>query len=278
MNAMRSVILQTEVGSTAWGLSLDPMNADSDQMGIVIEPFEEAVGLGSPFEVEVSRTATLRTGNHDEPSQAGDIDLCLYSLRKWMRLALKGNPTVLTLLFAPQAKWIKGDSRGGQLQDLAPLIVSRLAGKAFLGYLQAQRMRLTGERGGSHGATHAKDQAAHGYDTKYAMHMLRLGVQGIELLTSGKMSMPLQEKERGILLGVRRGESSYQDVLTLCGSLEADLKDLLDDSPLQAEPNTKKVEEWMLEVYWAQWQAEYGQGYQQRFKDMVWNVNNPIKV
>jgi uncharacterized protein len=28
--------------------------------------------------------------------------------------------------------------------------------------------------------------AVHGYDTKYAMHALRLGLQGIELLTTGR--------------------------------------------------------------------------------------------
>src|SRR4051812_26583173 len=151
-------------------------------MGIIIEPFAEAMGIGDPFEQVVKRTAAERDGTHNASSKAGDIDLVLYSLRKWTRLALKGNPTILTLLFAPQDKWLAGNALGGHLQDLAPRIVSKQAGKAFLGYLQAQRMRLTGEKGGSHGAVHSLDQEKFGYDTKYAMHMLRLGYQGIELL------------------------------------------------------------------------------------------------
>lgn len=251
------IILQTEVGSTAWGLSLDPANSDSDQMGIMIEDFEEAVKIGDPFEQVVFRTATERTGIHDAPSLPGDIDLTIYSLRKWVRLALKGNPTVLTLLFAPQEKWLNGDARGVGLQAMAPRIVSRQAGKAFLGYLQAQRMRLLGERGGLD--VHRKElEAKFGYDTKYAMHMLRLGVQGIDLLRTGKISMPLRQDDREYLLAVRRGDSSKQAVLTKAGELEREIKDLIETSPLPEAPDTKGVEEWMQREYWETWRARYG--------------------
>jgi len=45
----------------------------------------------------------------------------------------------------------------------------------------------------------------YGFDTKYAMHMLRLGFQGVELLTTGRLSLPMREPERSYLLDVRRG-------------------------------------------------------------------------
>ena len=42
---------------------------------------------------------------HTQPEGArsgpGDLDLVAYSLRKYVRLALKGHPTVLLLLFVP---------------------------------------------------------------------------------------------------------------------------------------------------------------------------------
>ena len=40
--------------------------------------------------------------------------------------------------------------------------------------------------------------AAHGYDTKYAMHALRLGLQGIELLTTGSHHAARPEPHRSI--------------------------------------------------------------------------------
>jgi RNA repair pathway DNA polymerase beta family len=36
---------------------------------------------------------------------AGDLDVIIYSARKWGRLALAGNPTVLLVLFAPTRRW-----------------------------------------------------------------------------------------------------------------------------------------------------------------------------
>jgi hypothetical protein len=212
----------------------------------------------NPFEQDVFRTAALREGKHDAPSQPGDLDLVTYSLRKWMRLALKGNPTILTLLFAPRATWVDGEGLWQHVQFLTPKIVSKQAGKAFLGYLQAQRMRMTGERGGSHGAVHSEDREKFGYDTKYAMHMLRLGYQGIELLSSGSMSMPMSPDTRETLLAVRRGESSYNDVLTRCGELERELRDLLDGtSPLPDRPDSDYMEKWMIQTYWSSWLGSY---------------------
>ncbi|HYF34109.1 MAG TPA: nucleotidyltransferase domain-containing protein, partial [Prosthecobacter sp.] len=209
----------------------------------------------APFEQLIYRSAAARTGNHDAPSEAGDLDLTIYGLRKWMRLALSGNPTVLTLLFAPTASLIQFDARGSQLRELAPAIVSRKAGKAFLGYLQAQRQRLLGERGnGGHGQPRRGLIEQHGFDTKFACHMLRLGIQGVELLTTGKMTYPVPEAEH--LLAVRRGEVDLQNCLTKAGELEAELRDLLDTSSLPAAPDAEKVEEWMLKTYIRMWSAE----------------------
>ena len=36
--------------------------------------------------------------------------------------------------------------------------------------------------------------AVHGYDTKYAMHALRLGLQGVELLTTGRITLPVPDR------------------------------------------------------------------------------------
>ncbi len=222
-------------------------------MAVCIEPLEEAMGVGAPFEQFIYRSAAEREGRHDAPSQAGDLDLTIYSLRKWIRLALKGNPTVLILLWAP---YLRADARGHQLRELAPHIISKQAGKAFLGYLQAQRQRLLGERGnGGHGAPRSALTARYGFDTKFAMHMCRLGVQGVELLTTGKLSFPMEDPDRTNLLAMRNGEIPLNDCLTLAGSLEAELKDLLTSSHLPDEPNIEPVEKWMTTIYLRAWSA-----------------------
>jgi hypothetical protein len=62
-------------------------------MGVCIEPPEYVIGL-EHFETWVHRTRP-----EGVRSEAGDLDFVVNSLRKYARLALKGNPTVLLLLF-----------------------------------------------------------------------------------------------------------------------------------------------------------------------------------
>jgi len=93
------------------------------------------------------------------------------------------------------------------------------------------------------------------FDTKYAMHMLRLGFQGVELLTTGRLSLPMQEPERSYLLDVRRGKVSEQDCLTRAGMLERELSDLATSSPLPEEPEEERLEQWVLDAYRRRWRV-----------------------
>jgi uncharacterized protein len=100
----RGTILQATVGSTVHGLHHGGQD-DRDEMAVYIEPPEFLVGLrrapairgglyGFEHYVERTQPEGVRSG-------PGDLDLVAYSLRKWVRLALKGHPTILLLLFVP---------------------------------------------------------------------------------------------------------------------------------------------------------------------------------
>ena len=248
----RSTILRGLVGSTVHGLNVNDGIEDRDEMGVCIEPFAAAMDLWAPFEQFVYRSAAEREGREDARSMAGDLDLIIYSLRKWMRLALKGNPTILLLLFTPDDQLVHCDPLGSELRALTPSIISRRVQGPYFGYLQAQKQRLTGERGQKR--IHRPElEEMYGFDTKYAMHMLRLGFQGVELLTTGRLSLPMREPERSFLVDVRLGKVSEQECLTRAGELEQELSDLATTSPLPEEPDEVRVEEWVLEAYRRRW-------------------------
>ena len=75
-------------------------------MAVFVEPPEYLLGLRlarrqgvrNPFRFEHWVERTQPEGARSGP---GDLDLVAYSLRKYVRLALKGHPTVLLLLFVP---------------------------------------------------------------------------------------------------------------------------------------------------------------------------------
>jgi len=249
-----TILLQAEVGSGVHGLAIQNTD-DRDEMGICVEPYAMACGLHAPFEQFCYRSAAER-GGAGAPSEPGDLDLTIYSLRKWTRLALQGNPSILVLLFAPDFAVVQQSSAGEQLRkDLAPLFASRQAGQRFLGYLIGQRQRLLGERGQKNVNRKALTDR-YGYDTKYAGHMVRLGYQGIEFMETGRITLPMPATERRVVRSIRQGDYSLNDVLSLAGRLEVSLRDLLTTSPLPMLPDTQAVEAWMLDQYWAKWSRE----------------------
>jgi len=245
-------ILRGLVGSTVHGLNVNDGIEDRDEMGVCVEPLLEAMALWDPFEQFIYRSAAEREGRANARSTGGDLDLTIYSLRKWARLALKGNPTILLLLFTPEEQLVLNTPLGRELRGLTPQIVSRRVQAPFLGYLQAQKQRLTGERGQKR--IHRPElEQMYGFDTKYAMHMLRLGYQGVELLTTGRLSLPMREPERSFLLDVRRGKVSEEDCFARAGELERQLAELERTSVLPDAPDERRVEEWVLDTYRRSW-------------------------
>jgi predicted nucleotidyltransferase len=240
--AERNLILLATVGSSAHGLAL-PGTDDRDEMGVCIEPPEYVIGLRH-FEQDV-----FRTKPQGVRSEHGDTDRTIYSARKFCRLALSGNPSIITLLFADPDKTTP---LGEELRALHPHFAARKAGKAFLGYMTQQRQRLLGERGQMN-VKRPELVEAHGYDTKYAMHMLRLGFQGVEFLETGQLSLPMLPIARDFVYAVRKGEVELNEVLTRAGELERRVEDLLDTSPLPEKPNYDAVNAWLVETYCEGW-------------------------
>ena len=97
--------------------------------------------------------------------------------------------------------------------------------------------------------------AEHGYDTKYAMHALRLGMQGVELLTTGRISLPVPEPDRGRLRAVRRGEVGSAEVLDAITEVEDRLTALRTSSAVPPQPDRAWVDDWLHRSYLSYWSA-----------------------
>ena len=240
-------VLRTLVGSTVHGLG-NPATDDRDEMGVCVEPKEYILGLRE-FEHFVYRTQP--EGN---PSGPGDLDLTIYSLRKWCRLAMRGSPTVLLLLFVTEPDHVLLRTQlGEELQALAPALVSRRTGEAFLGYLASQRAAFDHER------PRTREQSStHGYDTKYAMHALRIAYQGHELLTTGTITLPVPEPARSRLMAVRHGEPSLPELTGLLDDAESALRRAIEASRLPAQADRDRVNEFLVAAYERTWAADTG--------------------
>jgi hypothetical protein len=219
---------------------------DRDEMGLCLEPADFVTGLARvpagvgattfvDFEQYQRHTVWDEPGGLANRSGAGDLDVVIYSARKWARLALAGNPTVLLLLFVPDSEVVYRNESGVELAANADRFLSRLAADRYLGYLQSQKAAMTGQVGAH--TNRPELVAEHGYDTKFAMHALRLGIQGIELLTTGHITLPVPDPDRTYLRAVRRGEIPLGEVVDAIDRAERELSTLRMSTRLSDQPD-----------------------------------------
>jgi hypothetical protein len=245
-----SAILLVEVGSTAHGTGI-PGGEDNDELGVLIEGVEQILGL----EDRGFRTVMQRTQPEGSPSGPGDTDRTLHSLRRFVRLAGSGNPSVLMALWAPV---LQSTEAGVELRALGEAFVGRHVIPRYRGYMQSQAMRLLGLRGGGHGRRGGGGRveliAEHGYDTKYAMHAARLGFQCVELLTTRGLELPIQGEPADWLRAVRRGDVAFVDWWDRCLRLDAQLEAFESDDRIPPGADGDRITRWSVAAHRAAWE------------------------
>jgi predicted nucleotidyltransferase len=238
--ALRHEILRGIVGSTCHGTAIEGQD-DRDEMGIFVEPPEYVCGL------KVLDHYIFRSQPEGVRSGPGDLDLTLYSLRKFCRLAVQGNPSVLVLLWLPQH--LLCTPIGRELLDIRGAFRSRNAGERFLGYLVSQRKALMGER--TKKVSRPELVEKYGFDVKFAMHALRLGYQGIEYLTEGTITLPVPEPQLSTLRGVRGGLLTFGEALAEIQAAEDRLRQIVNECELEA--NYERVNEFLCAAHRVRW-------------------------
>lgn len=99
-------------------------------------------------------------------------------------------------------------------RSLGDAFVGQHSAPRYRGYMRSQAARLLGMRGrhGRRGGVRREELiAAHGYDTKFAMHCAWLGFQCIELLTTGSLALPIEGEPAEWVRAVRRGEVAFDE-------------------------------------------------------------------
>ena len=219
----RGMILRATVGSTVHGLHHGGQD-DRDEMAVFVEPPEYRLGLKlaraqgrklHPLEHWVERTQP--EGVRSGPGRPRSRRLQPAQVR---RLALKGHPTVLLLLFVPARADASSRRSSGASCGPAPARSSRSAPVAATSATCTASASGCSARAGQKRVNRPELVEAHGYDTKYAMHALRLGYQGLELLETGRVTLPMAEPERSRVMAIRLGERTFDEVIAEIDEVE----------------------------------------------------------
>jgi hypothetical protein len=122
---------------------------DLDIYGVYIEPPEIVLGLDSMPHFVWS------TAGDDRRNGPNDVDITLYSLKKWSGLACKGNPTALHFLFA---KGALENPLWGEIVSKKHVFLARSCAKQFTGFADDQLKRMTARKDAARKASGPKSR------------------------------------------------------------------------------------------------------------------------
>ena len=176
----------------------DPNSIDDiDLMGVFLAPVEHYIGI----------TKTRETIERF----VGKYDVVSYEYIKFVKLLLKSNPNVLSLLWIRENHYLERYDYGKILVDNRDLFVSKEAYKSFTGYAYAQLKKM--EKFNFNGYMGKKRKALvdkFGYDTKNASHCIRLLKMGVEFLTTGELNV--FRSDASMLLRIKTGKWTLEQV------------------------------------------------------------------
>lgn len=82
---------------------------------------------------------------------------------------------------------------------------------------------------------------------KHSMHLVRLYLMGTDIL-SGKGVRTYREDEKELLLDIRNGKYTYEEIFEIANDLEEKFKYAKENSVLPKKINEKKISELVMSI------------------------------
>lgn len=83
----------------------------------------------------------------------------------------------------------------------------------------------------------------YGYDTKFSSHLLRILLEGRELLSTGNLIFPLKDKE--FIKSIKEGNYKIEEVISIADSLEAEIRNI---DVKNCKSNYNKVNDLLINI------------------------------
>ena len=201
--AEAGMILRCQVGSGVHGTSISGTD-DRDEMGICLEPPDYVIGLRT-FEQYEYHTAWSGPAACRNRSGHGDLDDTIYSARQVDAPRPERQPVRPAAAFRSRVR----DRGRDAAWPRTPRAWPRQSSPARPGTASPDTWRRSaGElcARGQGPRLHAPgaDREVR-IDTKFGGHMVRLGFQGVELLETGRITLPMPPRERALVRSIRKG-------------------------------------------------------------------------
>ncbi len=241
-----AVQYETIMGSAAYGVSSD--TSDLDIYGWSIPPKDdlfphlrgEVPGFGTPRpRFEQYQEHHVR----DRDALGGEgrtYDLTIYGIVKFFKLAMENNPNVVDSLFTPLNCVLHSTRVGNEVRENRRLFLHKGAWPKFKGYAYAQLHKIATKAPRGKRAELVKK---HGYDVKFAYHVVRLLTEVEMILVEQDIDL---QRNNDQLKAIRRGEWTEERLRSWCAEKESHLERAYAESALRATPDEPRIRALLL--------------------------------
>ena len=234
--ALDGMILRGTVGSTVHGLHLADQD-DRDEMAISIPPPARLLGLEG-WDHHVERTQPEGVRSRAGRPRPRRLPRCATTSASRCRATRPAAPALraATCCWRPSSAPSCAPSRRRSFPSGS---ASR-----YQGYCGPRRSACSASAASARNRPELIE--AHGFDTKYAMHVLRLAVQGRELLLEGALSPAHPRSPPRPIRAVREGQVPFDEVVARIEEAERALVAAHEATALPDEPDVERVDAWLV--------------------------------
>lgn len=237
-----NTVYETKMGSEAYGCSLG--KSDLDVYGFCIPPLPmifphlngEIMGFGNQTQrFEVYQEHHMKDGDIE-------YDVSIYSIVKYFQLLMENNPNMADSLWTYDEDVITQTKISKMVRDNRKIFLHRGAFHRYLGYAHAQLHKIKNKNGHQNEKRNA-DIKKYGYDTKYAMHCLRLMNEVEQILAAGDFDI---KNNCDYLKEVRQGKYTLTQLEQEFQRQEKVMSEAFEKSTLPLKPNETQIKELLL--------------------------------
>jgi len=234
---------ETIMGSGAYGVSTD--NSDMDVYGFCIPEkdmiFPHLKGEIPGFGRQIQRFNQWQEHHIQDEDNNREYDFNIYSIIQYFQLCMDCNPNMIDSLYTPQNCILYISQIAQMVRENRDVFLSKLAWHKFKGYAYSQVHKMKNKNPeGKRKETVEK----HGYDIKFAYHVVRLLDECDQILTTGTINLR-RDAER--LKAIRRGDWTMEEILAHFDEKEKYLESVYQDSDLPHSPREDEIKELLME-------------------------------
>lgn len=237
----------TYMGSQAYGV--DGVKSDLDVYGWAIPPKDmvfphlrgEVLGFGQQIQ-RFEQWSEHHIKRHDGSDV--EYDFTIFSVVKQFQLCMENNPNMIDSLFTPRRCILHSTPVGEHVRENRKLFLHKGSWHKFKGYAYSQMQKI-GARVNHSNPDRAESIEKHGYDVKFAYHVVRLLSEVEMIMIEHDLDL---ERNREQLKAIRRGEWTLEYLQQWALDKEKHLEGVYLASTLPHGPDEPAIKRLLLEV------------------------------